>query len=651
MRVTIKSISLLNFKGVRDFKADFNADMTEFRGENGTGKTTLNDAFDWLLYGKDSYGRSDFQIKTLNPDNSVIERIPHEVSAVLDVDGTEISLRKSFNEIWKKPRGKADEEFSGHETLCYWNDVPVKQSEFKQKISEICDEETFRLITNPAYFFSMKKENQRNFLISLAGEITHEDLASRHPEFQKLVSDMSGKTTEEYGREIGAKIKRIRAECEGIPERIDERKRDVPAVEDWTAIESEIQSKKSEIDNIEKQISSEIEAYNSAVAVQKEKIQKKADLEVQYTHKKQQIVSERTKSYYDSKQRQQKLHSDKQFAQRQIASLSDRKADNDRQLEELSAKRESLIAEWRQIKSREITFDDSDSRFICPTCKRPLEASDIEAKKEQLTAAFNAETARLLEDNKQRGLSVKKERERIEDYNKKIDADCQRLEAEIKTLEADPLFNAVLTEPDTTDVGNDADLLMIQNKIDALKKEIEGTIIQPADQTEQKNKRQQIQNEINALQIRLNNKQIIENNEKRINELEDQFKKQNDEIAQLEGIQFQIAQFKKTLIEEVEGRINGMFSYVRFKMYEQQINGGERETCEALIDGVPYSTNVNTASRVNAGLDVINAICKSYDVYAPIFVDNRESVTKLIPTESQIVNLFKDSNYTFLTKI
>jgi DNA repair exonuclease SbcCD ATPase subunit len=108
MRVIIKSISLLNFKGVRDFTADFNADITEFRGENGTGKTTLNDAFSWLLYGKDSMGRSDFQIKTLDSDNNVIEKLPHEVSAVLDVDGTEISLRKSFKEIWKKPRGKAE---------------------------------------------------------------------------------------------------------------------------------------------------------------------------------------------------------------------------------------------------------------------------------------------------------------------------------------------------------------------------------------------------------------------------------------------------------------------------------------------------------------------------------------------------------------
>ena len=338
MRVIIKSISLLNFKGVRDFTADFNADITEFRGENGTGKTTLNDAFSWLLYGKDSMGRSDFQIKTLDSDNNVIEKLPHEVSAVLDVDGTEISLRKSFKEIWKKPRGKAEEEFSGHETECFWNDVPVKQAEYKQKISEICDEDTFRLITNPAYFFTMKKENQRNFLINLAGEITNEDLVSRHPEFQKLVSDMTGKTTEEYGREIGAKIKRIKAECESIPDRIDERKRDVPQVEDWNALEAEISDKNAQIEKIEKSMHSELEAYNNAVKVQKDKIQKKADLEVKYSQKKQELVSARSKKFYDDSTRQQKLRSDKEFNERNIKIAHDRIDSNNKQDLELSQK-------------------------------------------------------------------------------------------------------------------------------------------------------------------------------------------------------------------------------------------------------------------------------------------------------------------------
>ena len=651
MRVIIKSISLLNFKGVRDFTADFNADITEFRGENGTGKTTLNDAFSWLLYGKDSMGRSDFQIKTLDSDNNVIEKLPHEVSAVLDVDGTEISLRKSFKEIWKKPRGKAEEEFSGHETECFWNDVPVKQTEYKQKISEICDEDTFRLITNPAYFFTMKKENQRNFLINLAGEITNEDLVSRHPEFQKLVNDMTGKTTEEYGREIGAKIKRIKAECESIPDRIDERKRDVPQVEDWNTLEAEISDKNAQIEKIEKSMHSELEAYNNAVKVQKDKIQKKADLEVKYSQKKQELVSARSKKFYDDSTRQQKLRSDKEFNERNIKILQSRIEDNNKADLELSQKREQLLADRKQITARHIEFNDNDQQFVCPTCGRQLEASDIEAKKADMTAKFNAETARLLDANTKNGLAIKSQRESLAADSAKCQQMIDQYKSEIKNIEADPLLNAVLTQPDTSDVVNDADLLMIQKEIDVLKEDIEKNIIQPADQTQHKQQIADLQRDINDLRVRLNNKQIIENNQKRIEELEKQFKIQNDEIASLEGVQFQITQFKKCLISEVEESINSMFSFVKFKMYEQQINGGERETCEALIDGVPYSTNVNTAARVNAGIDVINAICKSYDVYAPIFVDNRESVTKLIQTQSQIVNLFKDSNYTFLTKI
>ena len=268
-----------------------------------------------------------------------------------------------------------------------------------------------------------------------------------------------------------------------------------------------------------------------------------------------------------------------------------------------------------------------------------------------MTAKFNAETARLLEGNTKNGLAIKSQRESLAADSAKCQQMIDQYKSEIKNIEADPLLNAVLTQPDTSDVVNDADLLMIQKEIDVLKDDIEKNIIQPADQTQHKQQIADLQRDINDLRVRLNNKQIIENNQKRIEELEKQFKIQNDEIASLEGVQFQITQFKKCLISEVEESINSMFSFVKFKMYEQQINGGERETCEALIDGVPYSTNVNTAARVNAGIDVINAICKSYDVYAPIFVDNRESVTKLIQTQSQIVNLFKDSNYTFLTKI
>ena len=125
----------------------------------------------------------------------------------------------------------------------------------------------------------------------------------------------------------------------------------------------------------------------------------------------------------------------------------------------------------------------------------------------------------------------------------------------------------------------------------------------------------------------------------------------NNEIAELEGVEFTIAELKHRLIDKVESRINSMFTLVKFKMYETQINGGEAETCEALVDGVPYSTNLNTAARINAGLDVINAISKHHGIHAPIWIDNRESITNLLHTDSQIINLVKDENYQVLTRI
>lgn len=67
--ITLKSLLLVNFKGVRELRLDFTQQVTVISGENGTGKTTIFDAFHWLLFGKDSTGRSDsnFNIKTIDP--------------------------------------------------------------------------------------------------------------------------------------------------------------------------------------------------------------------------------------------------------------------------------------------------------------------------------------------------------------------------------------------------------------------------------------------------------------------------------------------------------------------------------------------------------------------------------------------------------
>ena len=151
-------------------------------------------------------------------------------------------------------------------------------------------------------------------------------------------------------------------------------------------------------------------------------------------------------------------------------------------------------------------------------------------------------------------------------------------------------------------------------------------------------KRVDVTNNINATQSKLNNEAAIDRANKRITELEAQENKLAEELADFEGSEFSILEFTKSKVDAIERKINGKFKQVKFKMFDVQNNGGEVECCETLINGVPFS-DANNAAKINAGIDIINTLCHHYDVYAPIFIDNRESVTKLIDSDSQIVNL------------
>ena len=232
--VIIKKMEFLNFKGIRNMTVEFGRELTNILGQNGIGKSTVFDGFTWLLFGKDSHDRKTFNIKTLDANGVVIPRIPHEISAVLLVNGEEIELCRKYNEKWTKKRGSAAEEFVGHEEERLYNGVPCSVKEFNEKISAICSEEVFKFITNPLFFTSQKMDVQRSMLFRMAGGISDEDVAQDNADFESLLACLTGKSLDEFKREISAKKRRIKTEVEMIPSRIDERKRDMPEEEDWS---------------------------------------------------------------------------------------------------------------------------------------------------------------------------------------------------------------------------------------------------------------------------------------------------------------------------------------------------------------------------------------------------------------------------------
>lgn len=635
-QLVIKRISLLNFKGCRELTINFDGSLTSIYGMNGTGKTTIFDAFTWLLFGKDSKDRKKFDLKTIDGDGQIIPNIPHEVSAILILNGEEITLTRRFTEKWVKPKGKAEKEFQGNEEERLYNDVPCSMAEWNQKIADICPETSFKFITNPLYFTSQKPDVQRSMLFRMAGEISDADIAKGNPDFEALLSSLTGKTMEEYKKEIGAKKKRIKAEYETIPERIDERKRNVPQAEDWNALETELKAKNEELSEIEALITDKAQAYQKANEARIQNMRDLGEIQVKITTRKATIKNEATQSIMEGKNKQAEIHRNINSARQSIEQHNRIIKSEQDHLQELAKKREGLIAEWREINARTLSFDEK--QFICPTCGRRYEIDEIESKQEELTANFNAKKSKDLQENNAKGQAVKAEREKAEEIIKKHQASITETEKAIEGWEADPIYNQTFAEPDIQPLLDADERYQELLRDEARYKALTEAPATPADNSELEAQEKSVKDEIDALKARLSKRDEIERNDARIRELEQQYRNQAEGYAKLEGIEFTIQAFSKAKIEAVESRINGLFTMVRFKMFDTQINGGEVETCEATVDGIPYSV-LNDARRINAGIDIINAICKHEGMTAPIIVDNAESVNSLIPSESQIIRL------------
>lgn len=635
-QVIIKKLSLLNFKGIRELEINFNESVTSISGRNGSGKTTIFDAFTWLLFGKDSEDRKAFNIKTLDASGKAIEKIPHEVTAIIEVNGEAVTLCRRFKEKWVRKRGSASEEFTGHEEERLYNDVPMSVKDWTEKINAICTEETFKFITNPNYFPSQKSDVQRAMLMRMAGNVSDEEIAFGNDDFQRLLDGLTGKTLEEYKREIAAKKRTIKAEIETIPARIEECQRMMPESENWQELEAELKGRQKLLANVEGQISDKATAFSEANEARVTKSKRVGELKSERMDLEFKIKNQVQADYNERRNKQLALQRQVANDERDLANEEKMLAGYEDEMTRLKAAKETLIKEWREINARQLVFDDN--AFVCPTCGRQLEIDDIERKQGEMTEKFNARKAADLEANNRKGQANKQRMNEVEALISGSRMKIGQLEEKIAKEKANELYTATLTAPDATPaIEADAEYQRLTAEIEALEKELAVPTTAP-DTAELSEKKKQYAADIDEMKAKLAKRDTINRTNKRISELETQLRTQSDELSGLEGMEFTIAAFSKAKIETVESRINYLFSIVKFKMFDQQINGGEVETCEATVDGVPYS-DLNNAMKINAGLDIINAICKSEGVTAPIFIDNAESINELMPTESQMIRL------------
>ena len=666
----LKTLIIKNFKGIQDYTIQFDDVLTHISAQNGKYKTSLYDAYLWLLFGKDSMDRADFNIK--NTVHTELNRQDHEVYAIIDINGVENSYKKVYKENWTKKRGSETTILTGHTTECYINDVPLSIGEYQKRISEIIDEQTFKLISNPIYFNQkLKWQDRRNILIKLGGDVTNDMVFERITKFDNkdridnLIHVLnSGKSFDDYKKEIGAKKKKLRESLESIPIKISEASRSKPQSLNWNQIIGLITGKEQMIIAIDKSMQDSVSQnalINEEIIIKQNQLNA---LKGKLSTLQSQIVQDKTNNINLIKNEIKVIETDisgkesvVRANQQNITNLQNAINTQEEEIKKLYSKAEEIqkiTAPIYDFKPNIFNMNEQDK--FCPTCLREVE--NLTSKIEQMQADFNTNEAKrkadydtnynhwvnkfkednqnelnkVIEQGKSARVNLNNNKSIIEEANKTLQKSIEELELMKSNLQIkkDELSKIESIQPVET-----GEIINLKNEINSF---IVPTNENTVDYTSQNEQKQTLQKEIDELKKQLNTKEQIEVLEKRIDELKNEESTQSQELADLERIEFTLNDFDKGKMELTEESINGLFEIVKFKMYNKQLNDGESQTCETMLDGVPYS-DVNTAGKINAGIDIINALSKYYGVSAPIFIDNKESINTPLKSVSQVVYL------------
>jgi DNA repair exonuclease SbcCD ATPase subunit len=640
--ITLERLILKNFKGLPNFELAAEGHNVRILGENATGKTTLFDGFMFLLFDKDSQNSKKFQIKTLTSSGEVIHGKEHSVEGTFKQDGEVFTLKKVYAEQWTKKRGSAQKQFTGHTTDYYIDEVPVKKKEYEVKVNSIVSEDLFKLLASPTFFNEqMHWQDRRKTLLEIVGDLTDEEVIQSNKALAELPTFLKGRTLENHRKVIASRRAEINKELERIPVRIDEAERSMPNLDGFRLEQSksQIEILNTSIDKKQTQIS---EIRNGkAVGDKKMEIQtiEMAIMDIKRNHD-----GSAKDKVYQLKAKIQEETSNIHILESKIDNLNNRKESNISRARELKSDREQLLAEYKNINAQ--TFSHNDE-CTCPSCGQDLPEEQVNEAREKAEAAFNQSKSIQLEKNKSKGLSIREKLDELKTANDKHDEEVTKLSDQIKAKKEnlsklnEQLAEAELAVVDITDnaeyISKLEEKKAKEEEIQEIQSSVEDSIQKvQLEIVELKQKRDQAQQQVSRFE---SVKQI----ECRIQELSDQERQLAQEFEKLEHELYLTEEFIRSKVNLLEEKINSKFKYARFKLFEQQINDGLKETCQTMYEGVPYS-NLNNAAKINIGLDIINTLSDHYGISAPVWIDNAEAVTKLIDIDSQLITLVVSEN-------
>lgn len=584
MVIKLNRIDIKNFKGIKSLTVTLHGRDAEIRGANATGKTSVYDAFLWLLFDKDSSGSSAFSAKPTNHDGE-IHGLTTEVSAEITIDGAVHTLARVLSENWVKPRGRAEAVFQGNVSAYEIDGIPRKASEFAAFCAGLIDEATFRLVTNPAAFNAQKWQERRAALLRLTDCPTELTDAKYDP----IISDVRAHGADDTRKLYQAQRRKLNSELDQIPARVDEVTAMVPTYTDRQYSDAQyiVNDTGNDIARVRALIAN---SNASKVAAEMAVI----DNQIDAINRRNLVAKARAES--DNRKNAE--------AARRYADMVELCKTH---LADANAQRAKLREEWRDVNAE--AYVEPDNLGICPTCGQELPPDKAQEARECAKSAWETDKRKRLDAITESGKSAKARADAAQ-------TDIDRYGAVQATPDIVPELEPV---PDDI-IARKAELTSV--KLDgALEKRLADLIAL---------------NDKHANILRA--KSTRDQGERRIAELTERQKELGRLVADIDNRMMLLDEYTAELSNKVEASVGKLFTAVSWRLYDRQINGGLVPTCKCLIGGVPYD-DANNAARINGGLEIINVISERMGISVPIFIDNAEAVNSVMPTCGQQIRL------------
>ena len=625
MNILLKSLDLVHFKCFSKLHLDFHEGVNSLFGANAAGKTSVYDALTWLLFNKDSAGGARPDIK---PHHAPAGTMP-EVTAVLEVDGVPIKLRKVLREKWEKPRGSSIERYAGDTRDYYIDDVPLAENEYKRRIAELIDEQQFKLLTDVwAVTSKMHWKDRRTLLAEICGLPEDKQLLAAAPQFAELNEKVGRRTVDEYKSVLMKQRKDSNANLNTLPVRVDECSRMVAELEslDFAAAHSESDRLQAERERVQGEL---VKLTNNTLAAQarNERDELKNQLSELEVENNAHLASQRVPVEDETPALTAALDRAKHEADRltrTIAQETDYIASGETRLNYYRAR-------WRAIDAEPFTADR------CPTCGQVFPAERLAESRAAFAEHQKQRKDTLLEDSKmvKQGIAAAKDRLlTAETALKTVQDELQK--AQIALDSYTPPVEVVPENLPDYDRRKGAILTLIADadkRIDRLSSD-----------TEQERRR--LETALSAVTAEklthdavLAKEQTLIDTRRRIADLQAEQRTAAAEVEQLDRMIAMCEEFSRYRVQAITESVNSRFRLTRWRLFTEQVNGGLADCCEPMDRNGSTFEGTNNAMKINIGMDIIDTLSEFYGVRVPLFVDNAESVTHLQPIGSQVVRL------------